>query len=113
MNVPRGTGNFYHVKSLAVLTFHFATALFAVVLLLSAIVPPVHAQPEQMAELTRRMDSLESLNLDHRLTVIETMLADLKSDHWTHLGTMAGTALLILERAARALRRDVKEIDRD
>lgn len=88
-----------------------AMSFFALVLITTALMSPLRAQlrVQQETDLERRVEMLESLNLDHRLTVIETLLNDLHSDHWTHLGTMLGTGLLILERGARAIKEKSKE----
>lgn len=94
------------------LLFHFAVLQFAIVMMVAAVYP-VHAQNPQVEELTRRITSLETLNLDHRLTVIETLLNDIHGDHWGQQMTMGGTALLILERAVQAFRKKVKEEDEE
>ena len=89
--------------------FNVSVMVFAVTLILAGIFP-AHAQsPIVIQDLARRITDLEALNLDHRLTVIETILNDLHADHWTHLGTMVGTGLLIMERAARAVTKKAQE----
>lgn len=83
--------------------------VFAVTLIASAVFP-VHAQQEPVVEdLNRRISTLEGMNLDHRLTVIETLLNDLHNNSWTHVGTMIGTAVLIIERATQRLRKNMNE----
>ena len=107
-----GTQWFHQTKLFTFLLFHISVLTFAGVLFIAAVVPNVRAQNVlQVEDLSRRITSLEGLNLDHRLTIIETLLNDLHSDHWTHTGTMIGTALLILERGARAVAKKVKEED--
>jgi len=86
--------------------FHLMIGAYAVLLLGGSLV--VRAQTVQryeVTELERRINSMESLNLDHRLTVIETLLLDLQnSSTWSRF-TMGGTGLLIAERVVAALRR--------
>jgi phenylpyruvate tautomerase PptA (4-oxalocrotonate tautomerase family) len=98
-------------KLFGFLLFNVSVMFFALVLILAAVFPAKAQSPAGMAELARRITDLEALNLDHRLTVIETILNDLHSDHWTHLGTMIGTGLLILERGARAINKKVSSED--
>lgn len=98
-------------KLLAFFTFNISVMFFALVLIITAGFD-VHAQTTvEVEDLARRITSMEALNLDHRLTIIETLLNDLHSDHWTHLGTMVGTGLLILERGARAIGKKVNEAE--
>jgi len=84
--------------------FHFIVLAFALNLLLFALIP-VHAQNSVERELDRRITSIENLNLDHRLTVIETLLNDLKDESLWHKGSTIGTGLLILERGVWALKK--------
>lgn len=113
------------MKLLGYMVFHLCVVLFAFTLLAGAFDFKAFAQPrEQVEDLTRRVATMESLNLDHRLTIMETMLSGVASDlrdlkksaeergaDWTRIGTVAGTALLILERAFRAIAGKVKEED--
>lgn len=98
------------MRRFAFMFFHVGIILFAITLLCAGFFPAARAQQAAvMQDLTRRVETIESLNLDHRLTVIETKLDNLLGDHWTHLGTMVGTALLMLERAARAVAKKTAE----
>lgn len=98
-------------RLLGFMVFHISVGFFALVLMVTAFYP-LHAQThEQIAELDRRITSIETLNLDHRLTVIETTLEDLHSDRWTHAGTMIGVALLTMERVAQAIKGKIKEAE--
>ncbi len=86
------------------LLFHFLVASFAV-LLSSLSLFPVQAQTVtqvQLTELERRVGAFEGLNLDHRLTAIETLLTS--EDTW-HRFSMGGTGLLIFERVFWVVRR--------
>ena len=79
--------------------FHVIILTFGFLLMLVAVMP-VHAQaPEvEVHDLDRRVRVIEDLNLDHRLTVMETILMELKDgDNWQRV-TMGGTGLLIAER---------------
>lgn len=96
-------------KLFGYLLFNVGVMLFAGILLLTAAFPASAQSHLEVQDLDRRVTSIEGLNLDHRLTVIETLLTNLNSDHWTHLGTMIGTGLLILERGARAISKKVEE----
>lgn len=98
------------IELFSFILFNICVFLYAVVLMVTAVYP-VHAQNrEEVSDLQRRVSSIEALNLDHRLTVIETMLTDLHSD-WTRTGSLVGVALLIAERAAQAVKQKIREAD--
>jgi len=88
------------------LIFHLLVCAYAVALLIGAI--SVRAQPIQQFEITeleRRITSIEALNLDHRLTIIETILNEINSQKIFDRLTMGGTGLLIAERVVNTLRK--------
>lgn len=97
----------HDLKLFGFMLFHISVGLFALVLMITAVFP-LRAESPQVTELERRVTNIEALQLDHRLTVIETMLKDLVSDHWTHEGTMLGVGLLTMERVARAIQKKIK-----
>jgi hypothetical protein len=88
------------------LLFHFLVASFAVLLVLVSLFPlRVKAQSAlqvQITDIERRVGNFETLNLDHRLTAIETLLSS--EDTW-HRFSMGGTGLLICERIFVTFRR--------
>jgi len=84
--------------------FHWLVIGYAVVLLWGVFAVQAQSSP-QLQELQHRVTSLEELQLDHRLTVIETILRDLQSSSLWHQLTMGGTGLLLGERAIAVLRR--------
>lgn len=58
-------------------------------------------------DLERRVTKLEDQNLEHRVTVMETILADLQNSAlWQRLN-MGGTGLLIAEAVTRTVKRKV------
>lgn len=96
----------------ALLTFHILVGGYALFLLINATL--VHAQdPYQLAELQRRIGSIEGLNLDHRLTVLETLLQDVQTSNFLNRFTMGGTGLLIGERVVAAIRRKTLTDDKE
>lgn len=107
------------LKNIGFYGFHVLMGAFAVILIATAVFPPARAfgppqidTPTQVEihELGRRVETIEALNLDHRLTVIETLLNDLNNKQWSHWATSAGTGLLILERLVRALQMKEKRL---
>jgi hypothetical protein len=100
-------------RLLSFMIFHWGVVVFALILLATTMAPMVGQVREnpEVEDLTRRVGNIESLNLDHRLTVIETLLNEVHGDHVPHLLTMGGTALLILERAVKAMSKRVQEED--
>ena len=96
------------LKRFVWLLFHFFVASFAVLLIAVSVFPVVHAQTATQIEITdleRRVGNFETLNLDHRLTAIETLLSS--EDMW-HRYSMGGTGLLICERLFWVFRRKQK-----
>lgn len=91
--------------------FHASVFLFACVLLIAPFVQ-VHAQNHlEVEDLSRRITTLEGLNLDHRLTVIETLLNNLNDSKWPNGITTGGVGLLIFERVFFAVKKKVKETE--
>ena len=74
----------------------------------------VHAWGQPLAnyqreELERRVSILESQNLEHRVTVMETILIDLQSNAVWLRFNMGGTGLLIAEAVTRTVRRRINK----
>ena len=66
--------------------------------------PYVWAQQPSRDELERRVMTIEGQNLEHRVTVMETVLTDLQSNIlWQRLN-MGGTGLLLAEVVTRRIR---------
>jgi hypothetical protein len=100
---------FKEAKLLGFFTFNICVCLFALILLLTAVFPTkAAAQSNAISQLDRRVTSIEALNLDHRLTVIETMLEEVHSDRWTHTGSMVGVGLLLIKEAVEAIVKRIK-----
>lgn len=100
------------MKSLKVFLFywfHILVSVYAVLLVMLSIESVVaKAQPVQQYQITeveRRVSSIETLNLDHRLTIIETILTELNTSKIFDRLTMGGTGLLIVERVVMAMRK--------
>ena len=103
---------FKEVKLLSFFAFNIGVCFFALVLLIAAAFPSkAIAQQSAISELDRRITSIEALNLDHRLTIIETMLEEVHSDRWTHTGSMVGVGLLLLKEAVEAIVKRIKVED--
>lgn len=98
-------------KLFGFMLFNIGVCFFALVLLVAAVFPPKAAAQSAISELDRRVTSIEALNLDHRLTIIETMLTDVHSDRWTHTGSMIGVGLLLMKEAVEAIMKRVKVED--
>lgn len=98
------------------LPFHILVGAYAVMLMLFSLFSPiVHAQHVietiTPSELERRLNVLDALNLDHRVTVIETTLQDLiNSIGWYKL-TSGGTGLLLMEAVYRHTKKKKEEED--
>ena len=97
------------------MAFHCAMVLFAVVLIATAVYPPVHAQT-QVQELARRVTTLENMDLSGQLAAIHQQLLDMREAgkqrdaDWKPLGTAIAAGALVLERAVRAMTGKVKEV---
>jgi len=63
------------------------------------------ASAQDRLEVDRRLDNLEKLNLDHRLTVIETLLTEQREASRWGLWSMGGVGLLLGEAAIRVAKR--------
>lgn len=62
----------------------------------------------QVSEIEKRITTLEQLNLDRRLTVIETLLKELNSNTFWGPASMGGVGILILKEVYMALGRKRK-----
>ena len=103
-------------KLYSFMVFNVVVSLFAVVLMVMSFVPIIAAQPQQQVEIEdfgRRVAGFESLNLDHRLTVIETLLKEDQDNEWKHSATGIGTGLLIVHTAYREVRKRIQDEDKD
>lgn len=89
------------------MVFHAMVMLLGITLVIGALFP-VHAQKADYNDLTRRVESLESLQVDHRLTVIETKLDAVLSNSWVHIAGSGGIGLLLLKEAIQAVKKKVK-----
>lgn len=78
---------------------------YAGLLILVSIVPPVAGQVEGRGDLERRVAILESMNVDRRLTVLETIQEAEKEAAWWHKGSGVGVGLLLGERALLVLKK--------
>lgn len=84
--------------------FHLLVGAYAVMLILfSAFTPIARAQKviQVPTDVDRRLDEIEKLNLDHRVTIIETTLQDLVSNFSWYRVTSGGTGLLLAEAVYR------------
>jgi len=107
---------FHKLFNLAWGAFHAFVMLYAFVLVLSSLLVPIHAQRSvvppptvQYDDLERRMGDLDKLNLDHRLTVIETTMADMLSNSTWYRISSGGTGLLLAEAVVRHAKKKLKE----
>jgi len=96
-------------KSALFYWFHILVSAYAVLLMMLSLESIVaRAQPVeqyQITDLERRVASIEILNLDHRLTIMETILNELNTGKIFDRLTMGGTGLLITERVVMVLRK--------
>jgi hypothetical protein len=96
--------------------FHLLVLSYGVMLILIGMIMPIKAQQhstERVEELGRRIDDLDALHLDHRLTVIETTLTDMVNNFtWYRIST-GGTGLLLAEAVVRHVRNKRKQDDED
>lgn len=73
----------------------------------------LHAQQSQVQvldyELTHRVERIEKLDLDHRLTVIETNEQDAKDNALWYKLSSGGTGILLLDAIMRYLNKRNKE----
>lgn len=69
------------------------------------LVQTVYAQVVSTAEIARRIDQLEKMNTDHRLTVVETNLEYMKEHpkDWTDWGTSGGVGLILMKYVYEAM----------
>lgn len=88
-------------------------AVYAVCLILLPWAP-LRAQrtesgPVFSDDLSRRVDNIEKLNIERRLTVLETIEQDAKDNSLWYKLSSGGTGILLLEAIARFLERRKKE----
>lgn len=95
--------------------FSPAVVVYAVCLILLPWVP-LHAQrPSQQievfdgTELGHRMDTIERLNLDRRVTILETIVQDAKDNSIWYKGSSVGTGILLLEAVFRFISKKEEE----
>ncbi len=94
--------------------FHIFVGAYAVMLTMFSVFTPVHAQRlnEPLispSEVNRRLDDIEKLNLDHRLTITETTLQELVSNFSWYRVTSGGTGLLLMEAVYRHTKKKREE----
>ena len=99
--------------------FNFGVPFIAVYAMMLIVLPmvPVHAQrptPQQIevfdgAELGHRMDTIERLNLDRRVTILETIVQDAKDNSIWYKGSSVGTGILLLEAVFRFISKKEEE----
>lgn len=86
--------------------FAFASMVYACLLLGGTFAVEAQPQPAtaQLEELERRVNDLEQLQLDHRLTVLETIQRETESTDLLMKLTSGGTGILLLEAGVRIFR---------
>src|SRR6202140_1384029 len=96
--------------------FHICSPFIAVYAVCLILLPcaPLHAQRTEVqifdgAELGHRMDTIERLNLDRRVTILETIAQDAKDNSIWYKGSSVGTGILLLEAVFRFLARKKEE----
>jgi len=92
------------------MVFHILVVSFGLFMVCMGALPKeAFAQREpaqyQIDDLTRRVDGIEGLQLDHRLTVIETTLKEIQDTGWKPSVTAIGMGLLIAERAVMQVKK--------
>lgn len=101
------------------MTFNWCVIAFAIVLTIGAFWPVTFAEHGEVQELSQRLDSIEGevsgpAGLDHRLTVIETLLAQLKEERdndWVPKGTVGLIVAIAGERVYDQTRRRIRQED--
>jgi hypothetical protein len=96
------------------MVFHILVVSFGLFMICMGVLPgKAFAQREpsqyQIDNLQKRVDGIEGLQLDHRLTVIETTLKEMQDSGWKPSITAIGMGLLVAERAVMAVRGRLKE----
>lgn len=100
-----------------ILIFRPAVFVFAV-LLIGLPWIPLHGQQQpaqitidrfELNEVGHRLEAIEHLDLQHRLTVLETIQQDAKEDVIWHKGSSVGTGLLLIEAVARTVKKKKQE----
>ena len=66
------------------------------------------ASLQQVGDLTRRVELLERMDLEKRLTILETVQAQDKENALWHRGSSVGVGLLIIERVVGMRKRKVR-----
>lgn len=101
------------------MAFHWIMVILGITLIADAVYPSVHAQSfqtrEEVQDLGRRVGVLEGLDISAQLASIHQELVDTGEAEKKRDGEAGGTAiaaaLLVIERAARAMSGKVKEAD--
>ena len=96
--------------------FRYFVLVFAIVLIGLPWVPLfAQRQPRQstmdrfeLNEVGDRVERLEALNIERRITVLETIEQENKDDTWWHRGSSVGTGLLLVEAVVRTARNKKK-----
>jgi len=98
--------------------FHIFVAIYAVMLMLSSVFIPLKAQhpsptitQESAVDIERRLDTIDRMNLDHRLTIIETTLTDMVSNFTWYRISSGGTGLLLAEAVFRHAKKRINTED--
>jgi hypothetical protein len=102
------------LQRLKYLFLEFARILgcaYGLFMLMAVVFPPLHSQSrvesEQQSDLERRIAALESMNVDHRLTILETIRQESEDSLlWSRVST-GGMGLLVMERMAGILRKRI------
>lgn len=63
--------------------------------------PPKSVEDYRLETLDKRITNIEALGIDHRLTVIETLLAAIDKATTWNIFSMGGTGVLLVEMAYR------------
>lgn len=95
-----------------IVAFRSVVFVYAVALILFPLLPALGqrrilppAQDFDLSELGHRLDAVERLDLERRLTVLETIQTETKEDAMWHKGSSVGTGLLLIEAVSRVARR--------
>lgn len=105
----------------AYFTFHWSLAFAAIAAIAAAFYPSASADSTQVQihDLDRRVTDIEGWNVQANFAAIHQELVDLHKDldkkdsDWKPLGTLVAAMALVLERAARAMVKGVKEADEE
>lgn len=105
--------NLFNSRVARILHNFFLVSISCYGILLIFIGLPLHVFGQENAhdDLERRVTAIESQNLEHRMTVMETTLVDLQNSALWMRMNMAGTGLLIAEAVTRAVNKRKKEME--